>query len=153
MADPARFGTAARDPEGPRPGRGNVSLGFREFDRMRTADLIREARLFGGGDAGFFAFGPHDGLIGRRASRVRAAPPSGARARLDESRLLADVDPAGPAVPAYLSGEITSGLGPGEPLAVAVNGSSATVVSTWPDGGAVRFSALVPPTAFRDWFD
>jgi hypothetical protein len=119
-----------------------LRLDAASFERRTRAALARKLAIFG---AGLYAVGPHRDLVGRA---VGGAPPAGGSVTIDAASELADVDPRGP-LPSWLTGRITS-AGPGRhDLAIAVNGRVATVSRSFPWEGAERFSALVPPEAFR----
>ena len=72
-----------------------------------------------------YRFGPGSELIGRPA-------PSGQDAEftLADADLYEDVDPESLALPALVRGEVGGEVGPGEPIAVAVNGTVAAVGRT-----------------------
>jgi hypothetical protein len=121
-----------------------------DLARRRQAALDRQAGLFGAGDGppGLYAGARHQDLLDRPVTALRPAPGGGASASIDAASALGDVEPGG-VVPSQLTGSIT-GAGPGRhDLAVAVNGRVATVSQSFPWKGTERFSAMVPPEAFR----
>ena len=76
------------------------------------------------------------------------AAAGGATATIDVTSELEDVDLRGP-LPIMVTGTI-DGAGAGRhDLALAVNGRIATTAQSFPWEGDERFSALVPPDAFR----
>jgi hypothetical protein len=99
------------------------------------------------GYLGWFKFGAHADLVGRRVTDLTVAG-SGGTARvigLDDYRR---VDPASGTVPAQVAGQLirtTSGTPPGATVAVAVNGVIGGVSETFPsrDSPATWFSAMV----------
>ncbi len=98
---------------------------------------------------GLYRIGRYRELIGRRPeSRPAAADSPLPSVELDRPWFLHDVDPAGPLVPAYLSGRLV-GSSPARRarhLAIAVNGRIAGV--TRAIGGGAEFSTMVEPSAF-----
>jgi hypothetical protein len=123
-------------------------LSAQEFERRRDAALRRRVALFGSGRHSLFDIGPHQALVGRRPGRVETS--ERAAVNLTGSHRL-DVDLSSPAIPAQVLGTI---LGPGagavDGVAIAVNGRIATTTRTFIDGGAPRFSALLPESVLRD---
>jgi Sulfatase len=118
------------------------------LERRRKAALARKVQLFGtgSGEPGLYEAGPRRDLLGRPVGAF--APASGATAAIDATSELTNVDLAGP-LPAMLTGTV-SGAGSGRhDLALAVNGRIATLAQTFPWEGKERFSAFVPPEAFR----
>jgi hypothetical protein len=128
-----------------------LRLDAADLERRMRAQLARKVRLFGSGSngPGLYAAGPHQELLGRPASTLGAAAGGGASATLDAASALADVDLSRVDLPAQLTGRI-SGAGSGRhDLAFAVNGRVVTVSQSFPWEGQERFSAFVPPEAFR----
>lgn len=110
------------------------------LERRRRAALDRKLQLFG--DALYST----DALVGRPVSAFGAA--AGATATIDVTSELDDVDLQGP-LPTMITGTI-AGVGAGRhDLALAVNGRIATTAQSFPWEGDERFSAFVPPDAFR----
>jgi Sulfatase len=113
------------------------------FERRRRAALDRMHRLLGDD---LYSAGARPGLLGGPVSSLAASP--GATATIDVASELEDVDLRGP-LPTLITGTI-AGAGPGRhDLALAVNGRIATAAQSFPWEGDERFSALVPPAAFR----
>jgi hypothetical protein len=128
-----------------------LRLDAADLERRKRAALARKVRVFGSGSdgTGVYAVGPHQELLGRPVSGLGAADGAGASATIDAASELADVDLNQTDLPAQLTGRI-SGAGPGRhDLAIAVNGRVATVTQSFPWEGQERFSAFVPPEAFR----
>jgi arylsulfatase A-like enzyme len=105
------------------------------------------------GYLGWFRFGPHADLVGRRVGDLTVAG-DGGTARvigLDDYR---HVDPASGRVPAHVGGQLTR-TAPGTParpsVAVAVNGVIGGVSGTFASGDSppTWFAAMVPDTLFR----
>ncbi len=124
---------------------------FATFRRMRDAEVARRTALFGAGDGGAGLFAPGSGaaLVGRRPADLPAAPGGSARAEIEDLPLLADVDPDAALLPALATGRITGEMKPGTDLAFALNGRIWAVAPTYSGDGELRFSALLPPAAFR----
>jgi hypothetical protein len=99
------------------------------------------------GYLGWFKFGPHADLVGRRVGDLTVAG-SGGTARvigLDEYRR---VDPSSGTVPAEVAGQLirtAPGTPPRPPVVVAVNGVIGGISETFPSGAArpTWFSAMV----------
>jgi sulfatase-like protein len=105
------------------------------------------------GYLGWFQFGPHADLVGRRVADLTVAG-GGGTARvigLDDFR---HVDPASGTVPAQVGGRLTStapGTSPRPAVVVAVNGVIGGVSETFASGDPdpTWFSAMVPDTLMR----
>jgi hypothetical protein len=128
-----------------------LKLPFDEFVRRREAGLQRMIFLFGAGEGTgqLYANGGNFDLLGRRPGSLRAARPAGGRLELDGTERLDGFRPGAMLVPSFISGRITGGPGPGESLAVVVNGAIRGVTETFADGGETRMAALVPARSFR----
>ena len=101
-------------------------------------------RRFGTG--GLWTLGPRPDLLGMRpGGRPRLA---GARVSIDKPSRLGKVRPSSGSVPSLLSG-VVSGVGGNQEIAVAVNGRIAATTRTFTFEGAMRFGAMIRPTAFR----
>jgi hypothetical protein len=128
---------------------------FSELVRRRDRALEAQVALFGSGEpwSGVFAAGPRAGLLGRRVTRLRPTAAHGVRAVLLEERLLHLVDPDA-ALPSFVEGTL---VGPaaraGHELAIAVEGRVAAVTRSHAEGGAIRFSALLPESVLRPGFN
>lgn len=138
-ADPRRPTKRAtsRTPLG--PGEGSVlelPAGLAAGRRASAA-----ARLQTLGDD-LLSVGPVPALVGERVTglQVDEGPFS---VVLAEPGALEDVDPAGPRVPAFVTGWTDAGL----PLAIAVNGVVRATTQAYADGRG-RFAAIVPEDAF-----
>jgi Sulfatase len=147
------------------PGRGTIRVRTRpEPDGEASAPLAelalaqeeaveRKVALFGEGAwESLFAAVPHPALLGRRADEL-AAGSTDDRASIDHEltrELLARVEPGLPFVPSPLHGHVEGdGARTGRTLAVAVNGTIATLTTIFRASGEQRFSALAPESAFR----
>ena len=117
------------------------------FLRGRDAQLKRQFRRIPPGPASLYAIGPRRELLGRPVSElaIDAAPAGG---HVDGAALYRSVDRRKRVLPAYVTGELDS-ASPGQALAVAVNGTIRATAAAYRVGGEVRFSAIVPPTSFR----
>jgi hypothetical protein len=113
------------------------------------------------GYPGWFQFGPHGDLVGRRAGEVGVDPASAGSARVEKLAGHRRVDPGRGLVPAQVSGPVSLAAGaPDRPVvAVAVNGVIAGVSETFrerrdakgsqPVGPPDKFSALTLDTVYR----
>ena len=125
----------------------DVSLPFAQFQRARAAEVLRRLRLFAD-EGGLLAPRAGADLLGRRAVTLPSAPADASRVQIDDLPLLADVDPAAALLPALASGRISGVTGPGTTLAIALNGTVRAIATAYRDADDVRFSALLPPSAF-----
>jgi len=131
-----------------------VRAPYRAALAQRQASLARELALFGSGDWGarFDGTGPYRGLVGSSVSAlaVEAAPSASAHVDRLGSRLLRRFPRGSALVPSPVVGTL-SGVRPGQPLALALNGRIAAVGVAYrnPGGGPVRFSLLAGEDAFR----
>jgi hypothetical protein len=113
------------------------------------------------GYKGWFEFGPHGDLVGRKASQVGIEPASAGSAKVEKLADYAKVDPGGGTVPAQVAGQVSLAAGvPSRPVvAVAVNGVIAGVSETYrevrdaqgsqPKGPPDKFSAIALDTLFK----
>ena len=121
-----------------------------------TDEMVRA-----GGYPGWFQFGPHADLVGRRPGEVGVDPASAGSARVEQLAEYRRVDPGSGLVPAQVSGQVSLAAGvPDRPaVAVAVNGVVAGVSETFrerrdakgsqPVGPPDKFSALTLDTVYR----
>ena len=105
------------------------------------------------GYLGWFKFGPHADLVGRRVADLTVAG-SGGSARVSGLDDYRRVDLAGGVVPSWVGGQLTSttpGTPPRPAVAVAVNGVIGGVSETFASAGSspTWFSAMVPDTLLR----
>jgi arylsulfatase A-like enzyme len=107
----------------------------------------------GAGYLGWFAFGPHADLVGKRVGEMTAAQ-GGGTARVIGLDDYGHVDPAAGTVPAHVGGTLTA-VAPGMPrrpaVVAAVNGVIGGVSETFAAGGGAPawFSAMVPDSLLR----
>ena len=113
------------------------------------------------GYKGWFEFGPHGDLVGRKASQVGIEPSSAGSAKVEKLADYAKVDPGSGTVPAQVAGQVSLAAGvPSRPVvAVAVNGVIAGVSETFrevrdaqgsqPKGPPDKFSAIAMDTLFK----
>jgi Sulfatase len=105
------------------------------------------------GYLGWFQFGPHADLVGRRVGELTVAG-GGGTARVIGLEEYRRVDPASGTVPAHVGGRLT-GTTPGTPprpaVVVAVNGVIGGVSETFASGDPdpTWFSAMIPDTLLR----
>jgi hypothetical protein len=122
-----------------------------------TDELLKPAD----GYKGWFEFGPHSDLVGRRASQVGIEPASAGSAKVEKLPDYARVDPGSGLVPAQVAGQVSLAAGvPSRPeVAVALNGVIAGVSETFrevrdaqgsqPEGPPDKFSAMALDTLFK----
>jgi hypothetical protein len=122
-----------------------------------TDEMVRA----GDGYPGWFQFGPHADLVGRRPGEVGVDPASAGSARVEKLAEYRRVDPGSGLVPAQVSGQVSLAAGvPDRPaVAVAVNGVIAGVSEMFrerrdakgsqPVGPPDKFSALTLDTVYR----
>lgn len=120
----------------------------------RQAALARQIERFGTRSWGpeFYGTGPHGGLVGQAVEEVGV--PTGVEAEAAIGPPLGDLLLALPRrsalVPSPIAATLSGEVNRGDTIAVAVNGEIAGVCTAYRMGdGPVRFSALVPPGAFR----
>jgi Sulfatase len=116
---------------------------------QRRSSLARQLNILGGGSWGprLSGTGRYRGLVGRPLGALRIAGSVSASVTIDSvgSKLLSAFPKRPQLVPSPLTGPV-SGLHPGDPIAVALNGRIAAVSAVY---RGARFSALVPESAFR----
>lgn len=119
----------------------------------RQAALVRRVELLGSGawDAELYGPGRFGRLLGRTIGEFAvAAEPEGeavVSARL--AGPLRALPERSTLVPTPVVGTVSGETGPGDTIAVAVNGVVEAITTVTAEEGAARFSALVPPQAFR----
>ena len=127
---------------------GEESLSLDDYLERRADVVAQKVALFGTGSwAGVYEFGAHSELIGSEVPKPAADVPA---FELADRELYEDVDTGAFALPALVRGEIEGGVGPDEPIAVAVNGRVAAIGRTYEIAGMTLVSVIVPPSAFRD---
>jgi hypothetical protein len=122
-----------------------VRMSVGEFRRLRTVLLRRQLAKFPTFGS-IWRVGPRPSLIGRAVSSMPLQPQGAAGGSIDASSLYGRVNHASGVLPVYVTGRL-SGIGPGTPLAVAVNGRIRATAEAY--GGGRRYSALVPPAALH----
>ncbi len=122
-----------------------------ELERRRSSALAEQLRLFGTGSPFPGRGGPalRDDLVGKPAAQVRARAGDAAPVVASPEQF-EDVDPTGPVVPAFVTGEVP-GLGAGvhRQVAVEVNGRVAAVGESFDLNGGQAFAVTVPDTSFK----
>jgi hypothetical protein len=113
------------------------------------------------GYPGWFQFGPHGDLVGKRAAQVGIESAGAGSAKVEKLAEYAKVDPASGTVPAQVAGQVSLAAGvPSRPaVAVAVNGVIAGVSETFrevrdaqgsePKGPPDKFSAVTLDTLYK----
>ncbi len=136
-----------------RAGEAPVGRPFASVLAQRRATLRRQTALVGSGSwSELYRAGPNAGLLGRAPGELVVRDREGTSATLVRPDLLQAYDPRDGRSPSHVSGRLDGeGLESGLlPLAVSVNGRIAAVTRTYRDeDDVVRFSALVPESAFR----
>jgi Sulfatase len=125
-----------------------------ELDRRKQALVDRKAALFGTGADGperIYRVGPNQELVGREVASLGATGESSAKVALTDPGAYADVDPDGPALPTWVTGEVSGGDGDRRDVAIAVNGVVRAVSNSFQlaNGDAELVAALVPPSSLR----
>ena len=126
-----------------------------EFDRRKQALVDRKAALFGTGADGperIYRVGPNQELVGREVASLGAVGASAAKVALTDPGAYDGVDVDGPALPTWVTGEVSGGGGARRDVAIAVNGVVRAVSSSFElaTGGGELIAALVPPSSLRD---
>ena len=115
----------------------------------------------GNGYKGWFQFGPHGDLVGRRTSQVGVDRAGAGSAKVEKLAEYGKVDPGSGLVPAQVSGQLdlAEGVGARPAVAVALNGVIAGVSETFreerdaqgsqPTGPPDKFSAMALDTLFK----
>ena len=138
--DPQRSETTTRGPLS------SVTFGVDGAEKLVVASLIES--LFPDGDP--WALRPPGGTvtIGSRVSDDLAV--SALRARLLDGALYEEVDTMAPVIPVRIGGTLSGDVDGTEVLAVAVNGTVATLTRSYEVDGQGSFLAMVPPEHFVD---
>jgi sulfatase-like protein len=125
------------------------------------AGVTDEMVKAGNGYEGWFQFGPHGDLVGKRPGQVGIEAASAGGAKVEKLADYSRVDPASGVVPTQVSGQVSLAAGvPSRPaLAVAVNGVIAGVSETFrerrdaegsdPVGPPDKFSAVTLDTLYK----
>jgi hypothetical protein len=115
----------------------------------------------GNGYRGWFQFGPHGDLVGRRTSQVGVDRAGAGSAKVEKLAEYGKVDPGSGLVPAQVSGQVdlAEGVAARPAVAVALNGVIAGVSETFreerdaqgsqPTGPPDKFSAMALDTLFK----
>jgi len=120
----------------------------------RHDTLERKLALFGQGvkTQGLFTVSSHNDLVGQSISMDKVKRDGSVVIELDQPLIYEDVDPKGTLLPTLITGRVCSNLVITAPLnlSVAVNSTVHAVTRTFIDAeGNLRFTAMVPETAFR----
>jgi len=111
---------------------------------QRQGVLATMKRRFGTGP--IWKLGPRPDLIGMKPGK-RAAK-AGARATIDNPERLDRINLTRGPVPSLLSAVVEK-VGDNQTIAVAVNGKIAATTRTFEYAEAMRFGAMIPPSAYR----
>jgi hypothetical protein len=117
---------------------------------LRRQALAEQLATFGTTPAALYRIGPHRELLGRFVSRLRVQPSSSASVQLSDENLLRTVDTRSGLLPTWIQGDVSGSVGPGEDLAIGVNGRVAAVTQTFDVGGVTKFAAMVPDGSLHD---
>jgi hypothetical protein len=127
---------------------GSVKASWRDVKAARDATIALKTRLFGTGTESLFAEGRDRRLIGKVLREASVAKSSSVRAQLERpSSTIFTLRSS--VAPSRIIGTVVGSAGKALKLAVAVNGRIAAVTTTYAAGNAMRFSTLVPDSAFR----
>jgi len=125
----------------------------REIERGLEV-AYRRKEIFGPTWETLLAAGLSPQLVGFAVGTSRAIPAAEPRVHFDNEELFADVDASSLFVPARITGTVEGTQIPStRALVVAVNGRIVASTRCFRIGGAQRFSALVPDSAFRNGFN
>ena len=148
----------------PTPARGNEATVRRAEGTERVAfsglteamgrSAERRHDLFGSGQwyPAHYARGRYAALVGQRVEELLDESPTAIEVALDRPEAFLDVDPASDFMPVLMTGEVRSGEEDIRALAIAVNGTIATVTEPWKvaiGGREGRWSAVVPERVLR----
>jgi Sulfatase len=124
------------------------------FDRRKQALLDRKLALYGTGADGpdrIYRVGPNRELVGRDAADLATAARSQLGVTLTDPGAYDDVDPDGPFLPIWVTGQVSGADRASHDVAIAVNGTIRAVTNTFQlanrDDDLV--AALVPPSSLR----
>jgi hypothetical protein len=130
--------------------KGNVfKASLANYDQARKTALARKSDLF---SHGLYGIGPDPDLIGKPVDTLTGTlVPAKATLGSELAKALRNVDTNGSFVPANLAGRM-SGMRPGTPLALALNGKVAAVGWSAQLKGDKRvyFSFFAPPDSFQN---
>ena len=130
--------------------RGFITRPLSELRARRRRTLAEQLSTFGSGTFDrLFRLGPHPQLVGRKVSSLSVRPSPKATVRIDGRSYYAAVDPSTDFVPTHVSGSVTGTHGAQLGLAIAVNGTIASVTRTHLDQGQIRFATFVPESSLR----
>ena len=122
-------------------------------DRQMSETLRRKASFFGEGVDSLYAIGTNVRLLGAPIG-VPAPVSTTVHAELDNEGQYDHVSVSSTFVPVRITGVINgAAISRTAELVIAVNGRGASLTHWYRDGGARKFSALVPESAFRDGFN
>jgi Sulfatase len=129
---------------------GEITRPLAELRAMRKRTLAEQLATFGSGTFDqIYRIGPNPKLIGRKVSSLTVRPSPRIAVSLDGRSYLAAVDPATDFLPSHVSGAVTGARGAQLDLAIAVNGTIASVTRTHLDHGQTRFATFVPESSLR----
>jgi hypothetical protein len=122
--------------------------------RAKRGFVNRKLRLFGDGSDpdSIYCFGRHAELCGRSTEDLELLPGKGWRSRIKDADALQNVDLDAAVLPAQVRGAVSPprGVRSSQNLVVALNGVIVgTTVSEFKDKRWQSFSAVLPPSAFR----
>lgn len=130
--------------------KGFITRPLSELRARRRHTLTQQLSTFGSGTFDrLFRLGPHPALVGRKVSSLSVRPSPKATVQIDGRSYYAAVDPTTDFVPTHVSGSVTGTHGAQLDLAIAVNGTIASVTHTHTDQGQIRFATFVPESSLR----
>ncbi|MDQ2676361.1 MAG: sulfatase-like hydrolase/transferase, partial [Actinomycetota bacterium] len=122
---------------------GGVELTEAEFEELRAEALERRVGELGDGKDSLFAIGPSPELHGEAVAALAGEDADGA-ASIADGRAIRDFEPGAGVVPARIAGGVT-GVEPGDPLAISLDGRVAATTYAYAGDYRTEFSAMVPP--------
>lgn len=122
---------------------GGVELTEAEFEDARAEALARRVEALGDGKDSLYAIGPSPELHDEEVAALVGDDADG-EASIIDGKTIRDFDPDSDVVPARIAGEV-SGVEPGEPLAIALDGRVAATTYAYEGDYATEFAAMVPP--------
>ena len=121
-----------------------------DLQALRRQALAEQLATFGTSRADLYRIGPHQELLGRLVSSLRAMPSRSGGVQLANQNLLQTVDLRSNLIPTWIQGDLSGGVETGDDLAVAVNGRIAAVTEAFEADGRTKFAAMVPESSMHD---
>jgi len=130
--------------------RGFITRPLSALRARRRRTLAEQLATFGSRTwAQIYRVGPHPQLVGRKVAGLSVRPSPKVAVRIDGRSYYAAIDPSTDFLPAHVSGSVTGARGAQLDLAIAVNGTIASVTRTHLDQGQTRFATFVPEESLQ----